>query len=344
MIGEGVCPEGSRQRGEQICPVPSTPCPCPAPRPRAGPPALHSWWGGRSVRRDAVAENWGCAGVGSLRPAGVPAEGGRRPPDGLRTSWKERTGPEWEGPCARVRRLSHLVCAAAETLRFVARFHLRRGGLLIPAEDREKLPVKADVGLRSLQTCIPSLHRPVMHRNVRYNCRVIFLNRWVTAGSSATPVSPGLRAWSPGASSGAAFVGVGCQAGRRCRWHCSPGLSPLTPSDIRHRDDGWSLGTHSSAARRSVLGGRPCNSVPFADPGHQLLASAHPPGLSCSVPIDGQGGRAGGCSVSRGACSSQERPCFPVCRKILLIRPKMALANEGNYRELRWFTPWSRSR
>ena len=28
MIGEGVCPEGSRQRGEQICPVPSTPCPC----------------------------------------------------------------------------------------------------------------------------------------------------------------------------------------------------------------------------------------------------------------------------------------------------------------------------
>ncbi|ELK13223.1 glutamine-dependent NAD(+) synthetase isoform X1 [Pteropus alecto] len=31
-------------------------------------------------------------------------------------------------------------------------------------------------------------------------------------------------------------------------------------------------------------------------------------------------------------------------RKILLIRPKMALANEGNYQELRWFTPWSRSR
>ncbi|KAG8522567.1 LOW QUALITY PROTEIN: Glutamine-dependent NAD(+) synthetase, partial [Galemys pyrenaicus] len=31
-------------------------------------------------------------------------------------------------------------------------------------------------------------------------------------------------------------------------------------------------------------------------------------------------------------------------RKILLIRPKMALANEGNYYELRWFTPWSRSR
>ncbi|KAF7459580.1 glutamine-dependent NAD(+) synthetase [Marmota monax] len=31
-------------------------------------------------------------------------------------------------------------------------------------------------------------------------------------------------------------------------------------------------------------------------------------------------------------------------RRILLIRPKMALANEANYRELRWFTPWSRSR
>ncbi|XP_007947462.1 glutamine-dependent NAD(+) synthetase [Orycteropus afer afer] len=31
-------------------------------------------------------------------------------------------------------------------------------------------------------------------------------------------------------------------------------------------------------------------------------------------------------------------------RKILLIRPKMALANEGNYRELRWFSPWSKSR
>ncbi|XP_032977256.1 glutamine-dependent NAD(+) synthetase isoform X2 [Rhinolophus ferrumequinum] len=31
-------------------------------------------------------------------------------------------------------------------------------------------------------------------------------------------------------------------------------------------------------------------------------------------------------------------------RKILLVRPKMALANGGNYHELRWFTPWSRSR
>ncbi|XP_019406983.1 PREDICTED: glutamine-dependent NAD(+) synthetase isoform X4 [Crocodylus porosus] len=31
-------------------------------------------------------------------------------------------------------------------------------------------------------------------------------------------------------------------------------------------------------------------------------------------------------------------------KKILLIRPKMILANAGNYRELRWFTPWSRAR
>ena len=31
-------------------------------------------------------------------------------------------------------------------------------------------------------------------------------------------------------------------------------------------------------------------------------------------------------------------------RKILLIRPKMSLANDGNYREMRYFTPWLRSR
>ncbi|KAM4652755.1 glutamine-dependent NAD(+) synthetase [Discoglossus pictus] len=31
-------------------------------------------------------------------------------------------------------------------------------------------------------------------------------------------------------------------------------------------------------------------------------------------------------------------------KKILLIRPKMVLANEGNYREMRWFTPWSKVR
>ncbi|KAH9967593.1 glutamine-dependent NAD synthetase with GAT domain-containing protein [Russula dissimulans] len=31
-------------------------------------------------------------------------------------------------------------------------------------------------------------------------------------------------------------------------------------------------------------------------------------------------------------------------RKILLIRPKMWLANDGNYRELRYFTPWQKER
>ncbi|KAF9005960.1 hypothetical protein BDQ17DRAFT_1352471 [Cyathus striatus] len=31
-------------------------------------------------------------------------------------------------------------------------------------------------------------------------------------------------------------------------------------------------------------------------------------------------------------------------KKILLIRPKMWLANDGNYREMRWFTPWQKHR
>jgi len=31
-------------------------------------------------------------------------------------------------------------------------------------------------------------------------------------------------------------------------------------------------------------------------------------------------------------------------KKILLIRPKMWLANDGNYRELRFFTPWAKHR
>ena len=30
--------------------------------------------------------------------------------------------------------------------------------------------------------------------------------------------------------------------------------------------------------------------------------------------------------------------------QILLIRPKMWMANDGNYRELRWFTPWMKHR
>ena len=31
-------------------------------------------------------------------------------------------------------------------------------------------------------------------------------------------------------------------------------------------------------------------------------------------------------------------------RQILFIRPKMWLANDGNYRELRYFTPWQKHR
>jgi len=31
-------------------------------------------------------------------------------------------------------------------------------------------------------------------------------------------------------------------------------------------------------------------------------------------------------------------------KQILLIRPKMWLANDGNYREMRYFTPWSKPR
>lgn len=29
-------------------------------------------------------------------------------------------------------------------------------------------------------------------------------------------------------------------------------------------------------------------------------------------------------------------------QKLLLIRPKKFLANDGNYREMRWFSPWVR--
>ena len=31
-------------------------------------------------------------------------------------------------------------------------------------------------------------------------------------------------------------------------------------------------------------------------------------------------------------------------KKILLIRPKMNMAMDGNYRESRWFTPWQKTR
>ena len=36
------------------------------------------------------------------------------------------------------------------------------------------------------------------------------------------------------------------------------------------------------------------------------------------------------------------RSCL--CRKILLIRPKMMLVDNGNYRESRWFTAWTKVR
>ena len=35
---------------------------------------------------------------------------------------------------------------------------------------------------------------------------------------------------------------------------------------------------------------------------------------------------------------------FCLNKKILLIRPKMWLADDGNYREERWFTPWSKDK
>lgn len=39
---------------------------------------------------------------------------------------------------------------------------------------------------------------------------------------------------------------------------------------------------------------------------------------------------------------SKRYNCQVICmnRKIMMIRPKMWLANDGNYRELRWFTAW----
>ena len=35
---------------------------------------------------------------------------------------------------------------------------------------------------------------------------------------------------------------------------------------------------------------------------------------------------------------------FVLDGKVLLIRPKLFLAQDGNYREARWFTPWRRRR
>ena len=67
MIGEGVCPEVSRQRGDQICPAPSTPCPCPGPPGQSPCPAF--LMGELSQERCCGRELGTCRGK-SLRPAG----------------------------------------------------------------------------------------------------------------------------------------------------------------------------------------------------------------------------------------------------------------------------------
>ncbi|CAL5214994.1 unnamed protein product [Lathyrus oleraceus] len=49
------------------------------------------------------------------------------------------------------------------------------------------------------------------------------------------------------------------------------------------------------------------------------------------------------CSIGMPIMKGSERyNCQVLCfsRKIIMIRPKMWLANDGNYRELRWFTAW----
>ena len=49
------------------------------------------------------------------------------------------------------------------------------------------------------------------------------------------------------------------------------------------------------------------------------------------------------CSFGMPVIKGSERyNCQVFClnRKIIMIRPKMSLANDGNYRELRWFTAW----
>ncbi|XP_028774677.1 glutamine-dependent NAD(+) synthetase [Neltuma alba] len=51
------------------------------------------------------------------------------------------------------------------------------------------------------------------------------------------------------------------------------------------------------------------------------------------------------CSIGMPIIKGSERyNCQVLClnRKIIMIRPKMSLANDGNYRELRWFTAWKR--
>lgn len=61
----------------------------------------------------------------------------------------------------------------------------------------------------------------------------------------------------------------------------------------------------------------------------EILAGDWTDGIVCSF----------GMPVIKG---SERYNCQVLCfnRKIIMIRPKMWLANDGNYRELRWFTAW----
>ncbi|KAI3915942.1 hypothetical protein MKW98_004383 [Papaver atlanticum] len=61
----------------------------------------------------------------------------------------------------------------------------------------------------------------------------------------------------------------------------------------------------------------------------EILGGDYTDGILCSI----------GMPVIRG---SERYNCQVLCynRKILMIRPKNWLANDGNYRELRWFTAW----
>jgi len=46
------------------------------------------------------------------------------------------------------------------------------------------------------------------------------------------------------------------------------------------------------------------------------------------------------CYIGGGYCVGR---CV-YCRKILLIRPKIMLCDDGNYRESRWFAAWTKVR
>ncbi|KAL6521460.1 hypothetical protein OROGR_018029 [Orobanche gracilis] len=63
----------------------------------------------------------------------------------------------------------------------------------------------------------------------------------------------------------------------------------------------------------------------------EILVGDYTDGILCSF----------GMPVIKG---SERYNCQVLCinRKIIMIRPKMWLANDGNYRELRWFTAWKK--